>query len=193
MMKSAPYKIFSTWYEEAKKFEDSYPNAFTLATSTPDGVPSARTILLKRILPEGFVFFTNYNSQKSEELLENPNVHMLFYWKSTKKQIRVRGVIGKASDEISDEYWATREYDSNINSALSQQSSQIKDDFDYNKALAALKKEHPSSISRPENWGGFVINPQYFEFWKNGENRWHKREVFSLNDESDWESQLLYP
>ncbi len=193
MMNSKPYKIFEDWYEEAKKKEDSYPDGFTLATATSDGLPSARIVLLKRILPEGFVFFTNYDSQKSEELLENPNAHMLFYWKSTLKQVRIRGVVSKASDEVSDEYWATREHTSNLNSALSKQSSEIEEGFNYQNAIKDLGAQNPKSIERPENWGGFIISPQYFEFWENGDYRRHKRDAFSLNGNGDWDSTTLYP
>ncbi len=193
MIDSTPFKKFDEWLTEAKETEDTYPEAFTLATATSDGVPSARIVLLKKVSSEGFIFFTNYNSEKSEELLENPNAHMLFYWKSLKKQVRVRGVVSKASSEISDAYWAQRAPESNLRSSLSKQSEIIEEGFDFSTALQKLKEEHPDGISRPENWGGFVIRPQHFEFWTDGANRWHKRETFTLNGNGAWETSVLYP
>lgn len=193
MIESAPFKQFESWFSLAKESENSYPEGFTLATASADGVPSARIVLLKNISPEGFVFFTNYDSDKSKDLLENPNVHMLFYWKSLKKQIRVRGLVSKASSKISDEYWKSRDLESNLSACLSNQSSPIEDDFNFSNSLKDLKKQNPEHIKRPENWGGFVISPQHFEFWTDGENRWHKRETFTLDGNGNWENATLYP
>lgn len=193
MLDSKPYKIFETWYAEAKSHEDSYPDGFTLATATSDGVPSARIVLLKKVLNEGFVFFTNYNSQKGKELKDNPHAHMLFYWKSTQRQIRVQGTITKASKEVSDEYWASRASNSRLNAALSKQSSPIEEGFEYKEKIEELNSRNLHAAKRPENWGGFVISPTYFEFWEEGDYRWHKREAFSLKAPNSWESTLLYP
>jgi len=188
-----PFLKFEDWYAEAQKKEDSYPDAFTLSTLGPDGFPSARTVLLKLHDHEKFTFFTNYGSQKGKELLAHPKVHMLFYWKNTEKQIRVRGTAKKASKEISDSYWKTRALDSRLNAVISNQSSEISEGFEYKKAFDELKSKHPTAIDRPDHWGGIEIKPDYFEFWEEGEFRWHQRQSFSLNAENAWETKVLFP
>jgi len=187
-----PFLKFEDWYAEAKLKESSYPDAFTLSTFGPDGFPSARTVLLKLKDHEKFTFFTNYSSQKGLELSAHPKVHMLFYWKNTEKQIRVRGTAKKASKEVSDAYWKTRALDSRLNAALSDQSSEISSDFEYKKSFDALKKQNPTSIERPDHWGGIEITPDHFEFWEEGEFRWHKRQTFALT-ENGWDTKVLYP
>ncbi len=193
MINSKPYKLFEEWFKEAKKTENSYPEGFTLATVSANAVPSARIVLLKKILPQGFVFFTNYNSQKAQELLQNPNAHMLFYWKSSKKQIRIKGVGSKTSNKISDEYWASRAYESNLNSTLSKQSSELETKFNHERLIKEFSSKNPKNIKRPKHWGGFIINPEYFEFWTNGDHRWHKRDIFTLNHNGKWTASTLYP
>ncbi len=193
MINSKPYKLFENWFKKAKKTEHSYPEGFTLATASANAVPSARIVLLKKILPQGFVFFTNYNSQKAKELLENPNAHMLFYWKLSKKQVRIKGIVSKTSNEISNEYWASREYSSNLNAALSQQSSELEEGFNYKTLIKEFHLKNPKNIIRPKNWGGFIINPEYFEFWENGDHRWHKRDTFTLGANGNWKYSTLYP
>lgn len=188
-----PFLKFEDWFVEAQEKEDSYPDAFTVSTVGQDGFPSARTVLLKLHDHEKFTFFTNYSSQKGRELLTHPKVHMLFYWKNTEKQIRVRGLATKASQTVSDSYWETRALDSRLHAVLSDQSSEIPSDFEYKKALDALKSKHPTSIERPDHWGGIEIKPDYFEFWEEGEFRWHQRQSFSLNGENLWETKVLYP
>jgi len=187
-----PFLKFDDWFTDAKLKEESYPDAFTLSTVGQDGFPSARTVLLKLKDNEKFTFFTNYTSQKGVELLTQPKVHMLFYWKNTEKQIRIRGTAQKSSKEVSDTYWETRALDSRLNAVLSNQSSQIPSDFEYKKAFKALKKQNPTSIERPDHWGGIEITPDHFEFWEEGEFRWHKRQTFALND-GQWSTTVLYP
>lgn len=195
MLKSfeTPFLKFEDWYTEAKKKEDSYPDAFTVSTYGQDGFPSARTVLLKLQDHEKFTFFTNYSSQKGIELLAHPKVHMLFYWKNTEKQIRVRGLATKASKEVSDAYWETRALDSRLHAVLSNQSSEIPSDFEYKKAFGDLKAKNSTSIARPDHWGGVEIKPDYFEFWEEGEFRWHKRQTFDLSAEKEWNTKILYP
>jgi len=189
----SPFLKFQDWYTEACSAEDSYPDAFTLSTVGEDGFPSARTVLLKLHDLEKFTFFTNYSSQKGSELLKHSKVHMLFYWKKTEKQIRIQGTAKKSTKEVSDAYWETRALDSRLHAALSNQSSEIPDDFDYKKAFDELKAKNPVSITRPDHWGGVEITPTSFEFWEEGEFRWHKRQSFSLTSDQSWDVKSLYP
>ena len=118
---------------------------------------------------------------------------MLFYWKNTEKQIRISGSAEKASKEVSDAYWETRALDSQINSALSNQSSEVPSDFEYKKNFDALKEKYPTAVPRPDHWGGIEITPDYFEFWEEGEYRWHKRQTFTRNISGLWNTQILFP
>ena len=190
---NSPFEKFESWLKEAQKKESSYPEAFSLSTLGEDSFPTSRTVLLKLHDRKKFTFFTNYNSKKSTDLFKHPKAHILFYWKETQKQIRIKGTIQKASKEVSDKYWEGRPLDSRLNTVLSQQSQSIPEGFDYKKAFDELKAQHPESIARPEHWGGLEITPNHFEFWEEGEFRWHKREVYSLTEGSVWQSDKLFP
>ena len=193
MTEDSPFKIFKSWVEEAKESEDSYPEAFTLATVSNDGQPSARTLLLRGITDTHYTFFTNYNSKKGLELQENSKATMLFYWKSTKKQIRVEGICTKSSKEVSDDYWNQRAYESRLHAFVSKQSQNIDiEPAEVNSLFKEVRTKHPLEIPRPENWGGFDLKPTYFEFWEEGDYRWHKRNSFTLK-ENVWVSSRLYP
>lgn len=189
-----PFKIFKDWYTQALKSEDSYPDAFSLSSSTLEGRPSCRTVLLKIYDEQSFTFFTNYNSQKGQELIKNPQASMLFYWKTLKKQIRIQGDFIKSSKEVSDNYWSTRPYESCLHAFISNQSDELKlSSSEINNLMKETRRKHPQQIPRPENWGGFTLTPDYFEFWEEGDFRWHKRMVFKLNDEKKWDTKKLYP
>ena len=193
MANQNPFEIFETWYKEAQEKEEHYPDAFTLSTASKDSIPSARTVLLKLHDKKSFTFFTNYESQKAQEIMENKNVHMLFYWKSSQKQIRIEGKAQRSSKITSDQYWVTRPQDSRLHAALSKQSDTLPESFDYETESKRIKALHLNGIPRPDHWGGFDIIPSYFEFWQEGDFRWHKREAFSLNKSSDWEVEKLFP
>lgn len=174
--------------------EESYPDAFSLATSTPSGRPSCRTVLLKLYDSHSFTFFTNYDSQKGKELIANPQASMLFYWKSLKKQIRIHGEFIKSNKQVSDDYWSTRPYESCLHAYISKQSSELKlSRSEINNLMKETRRKFIKEIPRPDNWGGFTLTPDYFEFWEEGDFRWHKREIFKLNSEKLWESKKLYP
>ena len=192
-MTQNPFEIFETWYQDAQEKEEQYPNAFTLSTASKEGAPSARTVLLKLNDKKSFTFFTNYNSQKAQEIMENKNVHMLFYWKSTEKQIRIQGCAQRSSKITSDQYWVTRPEESRLHAALSNQSEILPENFEYETESKRLKALHPNGIPRPDHWGGFDIIPSYFEFWEEGEFRWHKRQSFELDKSGNWDSETLFP
>ncbi len=188
-----PFSYFNAWFDEANEKVANNPNAVTLASCTKEGKPSARTVLLKGHSKEGFMFFTNYTSRKSKELIENPNASMLFYWRGLERQIRIEGKIEKTSKEESDKYWNSRHPDSQANSAFSKQSSIMTSQDSTEAELSKFKESlDGKGISRPENWGGFVLKPEYFEFWSEGPNRWHLRHTFSLKG-NDWILERLYP
>ena len=189
-----PFRLFTTWYEKAFDSEDSYPDAFSLATVNSQNQPSNRTVLLKLYDDESFTFFTNYDSQKGLELQENPKASMLFYWKTLKKQIRIQGEFYKSSKKTSDDYWITRPYESRLHAYLSKQSRELKlSTSQINSLMKETRAMHPTEIPRPENWGGFTLKPVYFEFWEEGDFRWHKRNTFTLSSNNTWETKKLYP
>lgn len=192
-MKTEPYILFKKWFEEAIKNEPSYPDALSLATSDKKNQPSVRIVLLKKFEEDDFIFFTNYSSHKAEELLTNPKAELLFYWKSTKKQIRIRGKVEKISKEASDSYWESRDYTSRLNSYLSKQSSTLPEDFSYHKEIETLKKEFPEKVPRPDGWGGYSLKANYFEFWQEGDYRWHTRFSFTKKPNGGWDKTNLFP
>jgi len=188
-----PFTYFKDWFDEAHQKVKENPNAVTIASASLDGKPSARTVLLRGFSEEGFMFFTNYNSRKSQELISNPQASMLFYWRGIERQIRIEGSITKASSKASDDYWNSRHPDSQANSAFSKQSSIMTDENEVEVKLNEFKTSlDAKGTPRPENWGGFVLKPEYFEFWSEGPNRWHLRHAFLLNN-NKWDLNRLYP
>ena len=183
-MNSSPFEVFKSWLEEAKKTEPNYPEAFSLSTTSKDGQPSSRTLLLKGVTDTHYTFFTNYDSKKGLEIKANSKASMLFYWRSTKKQIHIAGTCKFSSPEVSDNYWNSRPYESRLHAFASKQSKVLKEieKSKINSILKNLKAKYPIDIPRPENWGGFDLTPTYFEFWEEGHFRWHKRLAYTLGD-----------
>lgn len=188
-----PFETFHLWFNEAKEKEESYPEAFTLSTVSQKGQASSRTLLLRGLGEEQFTFFTNYNSKKGQELSQNSKASMLFYWKSTKKQIRIQGECRKSSAKVSDNYWKGRPYESRLHAFVSNQSQELSlSSSEINSLFKELRSKYPENIPRPENWGGFNLEPRYFEFWEEGDFRWHKRQSFELSAQ-EWITKSLYP
>jgi len=193
MESNSPFEIFKDWFNEAKENETSYPESFTLSTVSKDNQPSSRTLLVRGISDTHYTFFTNYESQKGLELIENKKASMLFYWKSTKKQIRIQGQCKFSTEKVSDDYWNNRPYESRLHAYVSKQSQNIEiEQSKVNELFKKVRSEHPLEIPRPKNWGGFDLTPDYFEFWEEGEFRWHKRMCFDLKD-NEWLISRLYP
>ncbi len=193
---SEPFDIFKTWLEAAKELEPSYPESFTLSTISQKGQPSSRTLLLRGLSDTHYTFFTNYNSKKGLEILFNPKASMLFYWKSIKKQVRIEGTCKPSSNEVSDEYWKNRPYESRLHAYVSEQSKKIElSKSEVNKKFKDTRTEYPIDIPRQKNWGGYDFIPNYFEFWEEGDFRWHKRVSFELdtNNKENWLKNQLYP
>ncbi|HQW84548.1 MAG TPA: pyridoxamine 5'-phosphate oxidase [Ferruginibacter sp.] len=191
---ASPFKQFSLWWDEAEKSEIVEVNAMTLATATANGIPSARVVLLKSFSDEGFVFFTNYNSKKGNELYENPNAALVFFWKELERQVRIVGSVKKISNSESDVYYQSRPLGSRIGAWASPQSKVITSrDIIENNIAETEKKFAAGIIERPPHWGGFVVIPTVIEFWQGRPNRLHDRLQYSLQADASWKIERLAP
>lgn len=186
-----PFKTFEKWYEESKVGEPNI-DAMSVATVDASGVPRNRFLLFKGILDSQFVFYTNYYSHKAQDLESNPRVSLNFFWPSTKYQIRVTGIAKKAPRQFSEDYFASRDRESQLASAMSRQSSPIESRGELVSRMEELKKQFPAEIPCPENWGGYFVEPFEFEFFIYGAFRLNDRFLFVKN-ESNWELQRLQP
>jgi len=188
-----PLHLFNSWYDEAQNSGSPEPSAMALATSTRDGKPSVRMVLLKQHDERGFTFYTHYTSRKGKELLENPQAALCFYWESLKKQVRIEGMAEKVSAEEADHYFHSRHPESQIGAAISRQSEVLEDRDKFLAQVAGLKSQLQGALPpRPAHWSGFRIIPERIEFWQEGEFRLHDRVLFERKG-SDWEKSLLYP
>jgi len=181
------------WIQEAKERGAGLPHALSLSSVSREGQPSSRMVLLKRLSDEGLVFFTDYESKKGQEIINNNKAAMNFWWSKTDKQIRIEGFCTKVSKEESNDYFHSRPRGSQISAVASKQSETLDS---YNSLLKKTKQVESENegkdVSRPNRWGGFILKPNLFEFWVNQENRLHKRELFILN-ESEWKQSLISP
>jgi pyridoxamine 5'-phosphate oxidase len=188
-----PFKQFEKWYKERLITKVNYPGSVTLATSTPDGHPSSRTVLLKDYSDAGFVFFTNYSSKKGKQLSQNPKAAMLFYWPESGRQVRIEGYVEKVSVEESDTYFATRPRESQLGAWASDQSSVIPDrQFLDNRYEFFRKKYSGRPVDKPDHWGGFRLVPGLIEFWQEGEFRLHDRLQYTRGKKT-WHLERLSP
>ena len=190
-----PFDLFEKWFEEAKQKEINDPNAVAIATSTKNGFPSVRMVLLKDFNKSGFVFYTNSNSQKGNEIKENPNVSMCFHWKSLLRQVRINGQVTQVSDATADEYYNSRAYESRIGAWASKQSSILNDRNELEIAIENFKKKFndKTKVPRPNHWSGWNLKPISIEFWLDGENRIHERLKYIINPNGKWKKVLLSP
>ena len=190
-----PFELFERWFDEAKKNEINDPNALALGTASKDGIPSVRMVLLKGFDKEGFVFYTNLNSQKGNQIKENPNATMCFHWKSLLRQIRIVGVLSQVSSDTADKYYNSRGYESRIGAWASKQSSVLKNRNELLDSLEAFRKKYndQDKVPRPSHWSGFNLKPSSIEFWLDGDNRIHERLKYTLNENNEWTKSLLSP
>jgi len=185
---------FSAWWNEAIKSKIEEVNAMTLATASCDGLPSARIVLLKEFDEKGFVFYTNYNSFKGQQLLENPRGCLVFFWKELERQVRITGLVVKTSAQESSEYFNTRPEGSRIGAIASPQSQVINNrEWLENEVQSLSKKMESTSIERPSNWGGYRLMPTIIEFWQGRPNRLHDRIQYTLQDDGTWKIERLAP
>ncbi len=190
-----PIELFKKWFEEAKKSEINDPNALALGTASKDGVPSVRMVLLKSFDENGFVFYTNLNSQKGNEIKENPNATMCFHWKSLLRQIRIVGTLKQVDDKTADEYYNSRSYGSRIGAWASKQSSVLKNRDELITNLEQFKKKFKDKdyVPRPNHWSGWNLKPLSIEFWLDGDNRIHERLKYTFSKNNIWIKSLLSP
>ena len=190
-----PFELFEKWFVEAKKKEINDPNALALGTASKIGVPSVRMVLLKGFDKNGFVFYTNLNSQKGNELKDNPHATMCFHWKSLLRQIRIVGTLKLVDDKTADDYYKTRAYESRIGAWASKQSSILKSRDELLNSLEDFKKKYndKKNVPRPDHWSGWNLKPSSIEFWLDGDNRIHERLKYSLDKNNNWVKNLLSP
>ena len=190
-----PIHLFKVWMDEAKKTEPNDPNALSLATSDKDGFPSVRMVLLKEFNHNGFVFYTNLNSQKGNELKENPKAAMCFHWKSLLRQIRIRGEVTQIEDEVADKYYNTRGYESRIGAWASKQSKDLSNREELMNSIKEYKKKYndENNVPRPSHWSGWNLSPSSIEFWLDGDSRIHERLKYSIDKSGSWIKTLLSP
>ena len=190
-----PIELFKVWMDEAKKSELNDPNALSLATSNKNNIPSVRMVLLKEFNQNGFVFYTNLNSQKGNELKENPNAAMCFHWKSLLRQIRISGTITQVEDSIADQYYNSRGYDSRIGAWASKQSKELKNREELENSIKEFKQkfDDKNNVPRPNHWSGWNLSPIRIEFWLDGDNRIHERLNYTIDKSGNWIRSLLSP
>lgn len=188
-----PLSHFKQWFEDAKKSESVLPEAMSVASVGPDGRPSTRMVLLKQADEDGFVFYTNLQSRKGDEIAANAYVALLFHWKSLKRQIRIEGPAEPVTDAEADAYFASRDRGAQIGAWASDQSQVMAGRFDLEKRVAQFTaKFGVTKIDRPPFWSGFRVVPDRLEFWSDGHFRLHERFIY-IKDGEDWRTERLFP
>ncbi len=187
-----PFRQFKIWFDRVVDSKIIEPNAMTLATVSKSGSPSARIVLLKEFNETGFTFFTNYLSRKGKDLSENPNAAILFWWKEFERQVRIEGKIEKISKEESEKYFSVRPLKSRYGALTSNQSDIVENREVLEKRFAELETRFGENPPMPENWGGYKLVPNKFEFWQGRESRLHDRIVYEKT-ENDWKIYRLQP
>ncbi|MFZ1786333.1 MAG: pyridoxamine 5'-phosphate oxidase [Ferruginibacter sp.] len=191
---SDPIEQFNSWWKDEVSSGMDEINAMTLATASKAGIPDARTVLLKSVSEEGFVFFTNYNSQKAKELEENPNACLLFYWKDMERQVKISGTVEKVTAAESDAYFNSRPEGSKIGAWASPQSTVIESREVIEKNIEKYTTQFAGSfISRPAHWGGYLVKPSVLEFWQGRPSRLHDRIQYIKTVDGSWKIQRLAP
>ena len=190
-----PIQLFKSWIDEAKKSEPNDPNAVALATSNKNNFPSVRMVLLKDFNKNGFVFYTNLNSQKGNELKSNPKAAMCFHWKSLLRQIRISGFVSLVEDEVADAYYNSRSYESRIGAWASKQSEELISRDDLINSIEKYKKKYndKNKVPRPPHWSGWNLSPLSIEFWLDGDSRIHERLKYTKDTNGNWIKSLLSP
>jgi pyridoxamine 5'-phosphate oxidase len=189
-----PVNQFRRWFDDAKALGLPLPEAMTLATTTKDGRPSARLVLLKQVDAAGFVFYTNYHSSKARDLEANPFAALVFYWPQLDYQVRVEGPVTRISAAESDEYFQTRPRESQLGALASPQSEAIASRDVLERRFAELEQEYKGRvIDRPAHWGGYRVKPERIEFWKSRPGRLHDRLLYELQADQSWTITRLAP
>lgn len=190
-----PINLFNKWFYETKESGGvDEVNAMTVTTIGLDGFPKARVVLLKKYNEEGFIFYTNYDSEKGRAILNNPNICLSFFWHSMERQVIIKGIAEKTSASVSDTYFDSRPDGSKLGAIVSPQSDVIPSREYLDDKLKQLElKYEGKSIPRPQNWGGFLVRPVTVEFWQGRPNRLHDRIRYQLGDDYNWKIERLSP
>lgn len=187
-----PVLQFELWLDDALTCKIDEPTAMTLATSDKNGKPSARIVLLKGVTEKGFVFYTDYLSRKGKEIKQNPLVALVFHWKELERQVRIEGYVEKILEKNSEDYFSSRPIASRISAIVSPQSKIIPGRDFLDKLFIEYKNKSKSKIEKPANWGGYVLIPDYFEFWQGRKNRLHDRICYKRS-KNGWKINRLAP
>ena len=189
-----PFKQFEQWFQEAINAKIDLPDAMTLATATSDGIPSARIVLLRGHDERGFVFYTDYESQKGQELAENPNAALVFYWRELDRQVRITGQVSKVSRENSNNYFQTRPVDSRLAALASRQSEVIPNRSVLEERFKELAAQYQAEeIPLPSDWGGYRLSPNMIEFWSGRPSRLHDRLRYTRQSDDGWCLERISP
>ena len=193
-MADDPIALFDSWFAEAKAAEINDPDAMALATADKDGDPSVRMVLLKGHGRDGFVFYTNEDSNKGQDLAENPNAALLFHWKSLRRQVRIEGWVERVSDDLANAYFATRSRESQLGAWASDQSETLASREAFERRLAEVERGFEGrDVPRPPRWGGFRTVPASIEFWYGADFRLHERWLYEREGDGAWAKRMLYP
>jgi pyridoxamine 5'-phosphate oxidase len=193
-MADDPFALFESWFAQARASEPNDPEAMALATADEVGNPSVRMVLLKGHGPDGFLFYTNEQSEKGRQLLENPHAALLFHWKSQRRQIRIEGAVERVSDAQADSYFASRSRNSQLGAWASDQSRPLKSRELFEQRFDEVGERFASlDVPRPPHWGGYRVVPIKIEFWQDREHRLHERRLFFAQGGGSWAERLLYP
>ena len=191
---SDPIEQFKTWFEQARNADLIEPNAMTIATATPEGKPTARIVLLKGVSDRGFVFYTNYESQKGQQLIANPYAALVFLWDKLERQVRIEGEVEKLSTSESAKYFHSRPKGSQLGAIASDQSRVIPNREILEQRLTELQEKYAEvTVPLPEHWGGFRVVPNRIEFWQGRPSRLHDRLVYDLQTDGSWQINRLSP
>ena len=191
---SDPFEQFDRWFADATAAKLDLPDAMTLATATPQGIPSARMVVLRGFDASGFCFYTDYESQKGKELAENPNAALVFYWRELDRQVRSTGIVEKMTAEESDAYFASRPLSSQLAVWTERQSLVITGREHLTEGFQRAEQTYPAdAIPRPPQWGGYRLVPNLFEFWQGCPNRLHDRLCYTLQSDGTWKMTRLSP
>jgi pyridoxamine 5'-phosphate oxidase len=189
-----PLALFEEWFAEARASEPNDPEAMALATADAEGHPSVRMVLLKGHGPDGFVFYTNEQSNKGRELAGRQEAALLFHWKSLRRQVRISGPVGRVADAEADAYFASRSRDSQLGAWASDQSRPLDARETFEERVAEMARQFEGGdVPRPPHWGGFRVEPKRIEFWQDRAHRLHERRLFLVQGEGSWSEGLLYP
>lgn len=191
---SDPVLQFEKWFKEAVDAKVNEPNAMSISTVSSEGKPSSRILLLRNFNQDGFVFYTNYNSKKGIEIAANPYAALLFFWPELERQVRIEGVLSKQTVEESDRYFDSRPRESKLGAWTSEQSKAIENRDILDQAYVANSKKYEGEVPRPPFWGGYLLKPEYFEFWQGRPSRLHDRIAYSrLPGNYNWKIERLSP